>query len=143
MDITQIIERLRKPRRAGPNRYMACCPAHPDKTPSLSISEASNGTILMYCFSGCTVEAICDAIAISQTDLFPPRPDETTYRSQPRPLLTATDALRGLRSEVGIIALAACDILDGKKHTSDDVERILNACQRIITCAEFVNEQVR
>ena len=39
--------------------YMACCPAHEDSSPSLSISPGIEGKVLLNCFSGCTVEAIC------------------------------------------------------------------------------------
>lgn len=37
---------------------VACCPAHHDKTPSLSIREASDGTLLMYCHAGCEFDEI-------------------------------------------------------------------------------------
>lgn len=33
--------------------WMACCPAHDDKTPSLSIREGLDGTLLVHCFAGC------------------------------------------------------------------------------------------
>ena len=36
----------------GP-RWMARCPAHDDQTPSLSISEGSDGIVLVKCFTGC------------------------------------------------------------------------------------------
>lgn len=49
--------------------YMACCPAHDDENPSLSISENS-GKILMNCFAGCTIEAICSSLDLQVSDLF-------------------------------------------------------------------------
>jgi putative DNA primase/helicase len=33
--------------------WMACCPAHDDKTPSLSIQEGVDSTLLVHCFAGC------------------------------------------------------------------------------------------
>lgn len=50
--------------------YTACCPAHEDKNPSLSISEDLSGKILIHCFSGCTPEAICEALSVKLNDLF-------------------------------------------------------------------------
>lgn len=56
-----------KPQGKG---YIACCPAHNDKHPSLSISEVS-GKILLKCWTGCSVESIVSAIGIETKDLFP------------------------------------------------------------------------
>ena len=43
------------------NEYLACCPAHEDRNPSLSIS--SNGEkILFYCHAGCTQENVISAL---------------------------------------------------------------------------------
>jgi putative DNA primase/helicase len=39
-------------RRVG-HVWMACCPAHHDKTPSLSIREGVDSTLLVHCFAGC------------------------------------------------------------------------------------------
>ncbi len=53
------------------NGFMACCPAHDDKNPSLSVSETADGTILIKCFAGCYTKDICSAIGIESKDLFP------------------------------------------------------------------------
>ena len=49
------------------------CPAHPDKSPSFSIDRGADGCILMKCHTGCTIDAICAALNITQADLFPPK----------------------------------------------------------------------
>jgi|GEM_PF-899115 len=41
---------------------MARCPAHDDKTPSLSIREASDGTPLFKCFGGCSRGEVMQAL---------------------------------------------------------------------------------
>lgn len=51
--------------------YLARCPAHDDKHASLSITESSNSTILLYCFAGCTIREICNSLQIKVKDLFP------------------------------------------------------------------------
>ena len=53
--------------------FLAHCPAHEDRNPSLSVSEGHDGKILMHCFRGCSVKDICDSIGISVKDLFPPK----------------------------------------------------------------------
>ena len=57
----------RRPRqRLGGHRtgrgWMARCPAHDDRTPSLSIADGAEGRILLTCFAGCTWAAIRDAL---------------------------------------------------------------------------------
>jgi hypothetical protein len=46
------------------------CPAHADKSPSLSVTEGEDGRILVKCWAGCTVEAITTALGITLCDLF-------------------------------------------------------------------------
>lgn len=53
------------------NGWSVKCPAHGDKTPSLSISEGEDGRVLMRCHAGCTAAAICEALGIHTRDLFP------------------------------------------------------------------------
>jgi phage/plasmid primase-like uncharacterized protein len=50
---------------------MARCPAHVDLTPSLSIRETANRTLLLKCFAGCTAEDVMDAIELPLATLFP------------------------------------------------------------------------
>ena len=42
--------------------FMACCPAHEDSSPSLSIDHGDNGKPIFRCFSGCSQQAILDAL---------------------------------------------------------------------------------
>jgi hypothetical protein len=56
-------------RTIGHDRSIACCPAHEDKNPSLTIRETGE-KILVYCWAGCSVSDICSAIGITVADLF-------------------------------------------------------------------------
>tara|TARA_R100000353_G_scaffold49930_2_gene39576 strand:+ start:72 stop:563 length:492 start_codon:yes stop_codon:yes gene_type:complete len=42
-------------------RYVACCPAHDDRNPSLSITDADD-KILVHCFSGCSQDEVLNAL---------------------------------------------------------------------------------
>jgi len=57
-----------KPRQLPNGQWLAHCPAHDDKEPSLSFTE-SEGRILLHCFAECTIDAICTALGISTKDL--------------------------------------------------------------------------
>jgi putative DNA primase/helicase len=50
-------------------KWMACCPAHEDKTPSLAISETDD-RVLIHCFAGCATEDVIATIGLSLADLF-------------------------------------------------------------------------
>ena len=52
---------LPKFKAVGTNRYVACCPAHDDKHPSLSITDAED-KVLVHCFSGCSQTDVIDAL---------------------------------------------------------------------------------
>ena len=52
---------------------MACCPAHADKNPSLSVSEGEGGRVLLKCFAGCPSESVVAAMGLKLADLMPER----------------------------------------------------------------------
>lgn len=96
MNAGMVLTRLEGVRRNG-NGWLARCPAHADKNPSLSVTE-EHGKVLLHCFAGCAVEAICTTLGIKVRDLF-----SATYApSQPTPkiLSDAHKSLTGLRSRL-------------------------------------------
>lgn len=70
-DVIRLVESKtgRTVKKSG-HGYIACCPAHEDSSPSLSISQGDEGRVLVNCFSGCTFEAICSSIGIKISELF-------------------------------------------------------------------------
>jgi hypothetical protein len=62
--------------------WLAHCPAHEDKVPSLSISEGQDGRALVKCFAGCTPESIVAALGLRMTDLFNDPPKTARYTGQ-------------------------------------------------------------
>jgi DNA primase len=44
-------------RRTG-GAWIACCPAHDDRAPSLAIREAGDNGVLAHCHAGCGREGI-------------------------------------------------------------------------------------
>jgi hypothetical protein len=57
-------------RPIGSGRWMARCPAHDDRSASLSIREGRDGRALVHCFAGCTVSATLKASGLQLKDLF-------------------------------------------------------------------------
>jgi len=59
------------PRQRGED-YSAKCPAHEDRSPSLSVATGDGGKVLLHCFAGCSHVDIVAALELRQSDLFPP-----------------------------------------------------------------------
>jgi putative DNA primase/helicase len=49
-------------KKSGARSWSCRCPAHNDANPSLSISEADDGKILVHCHAGCSQDAVLDAL---------------------------------------------------------------------------------
>lgn len=65
--IDDLLDRLEKVKKTR-NGWMARCPAHIDKTPSLAISEDEDGKILLYCFAGCSFIQIYQALEVNERE---------------------------------------------------------------------------
>ncbi|MBU6995847.1 hypothetical protein [Ferrovum myxofaciens] len=122
------VERLQKVRRTGPGKWLACCPAHDDRSPSLAIREADDGRVLIHCFGGCSVSEILEALGLELSDLFPPR--DINHKPEARPF-PAADILKAIAFEVTVAALAVGHFLDGKPFGQPERDRLLVAVNRI------------
>ena len=58
--LSSIARGLDKVRWHGDYKFTACCPAHDDRNPSLSVSD-SNRKILVKCWAGCSQESVIGA----------------------------------------------------------------------------------
>jgi hypothetical protein len=95
----------KRPRKAGEG-WSSCCPAHDDRSPSLSVSTGADGRALVKCHAGCTVEAVCGALGLKQSDLF--EKSERTQLAPPRaraansvPTVTSTETPAAEAAEQG------------------------------------------
>ena len=112
----EIIARALGGRKVGQG-WTARCPAHDDRSPSLSIREADDGKILLHCWSGCDPEAILTAIGLTWRDLYPDRWREAEAR-------TLAHGHRRLKKSLGeitqqdyarhVVAIAQADVEAGK-----------------------------
>ena len=116
--INDLIALLHDARPSG-HGWVACCPAHSDGTPSLSISERSDHTILLYCHAGCEFEQIVKSLGLRPSQLFgtgqasrspitcperceyPTNPELTEYAQYCRSCLTHS-AVEYLAGQLGV-----------------------------------------
>lgn len=136
MSFEALLSRLTKVRGRSGN-FVACCPAHEDSSPSLSVKQ-QDGKIIMHCFAGCSVENIVNAVGMNMTDLFPP--SEARYDKPAQKIrFFATDLLKVLHFEAQIVAVCAFDMRKGKTLDLADLDRLQLAYERINTAMESAN----
>lgn len=114
-----LLERLNGVRRSGAGRWIALCPAHKDRRPSLSIREGDTGAALAHCFAGCSVSEVAAAVGLDLSDLFP-RSLDVSYdinelRKQRRFVSSSTALIARLEVDVLLVHVCLADIAAGKE----------------------------
>ena len=131
-----LLSRLDKVRRTGEASWIARCPAHEDRDPSLTLAER-DGVVLLHCFAGCDVASIVGAIGMDLADLFPERLDD--HRGQRVRLpFNPTDVLRCVGKESLIASICAAAVGRGEILADEDRARLAVATRRLHDAAEAV-----
>ena len=133
--LERLLVALTKVKKTGKSSYLACCPAHDDKSPSLSIRQLDDGKILLHCFSGCSFDDVVQAAGVDMATLFPAK----TPSGVPifKRAFNASDVLRALAFESFFVLLVAKGIRIGKGVTESDFDRLLTAVGRIEQATEI------
>ena len=105
-------------RKSG-NGYIARCPAHADRSPSLSIRDA-DGRVLVHCFGGCTQDDVIEALR--QRGVWPAAKQHTP--AQRREYGQRQRAIQRLILEASHFARAARALTAMAIETADHPERI-------------------
>ena len=129
MNLNLILNNLEKVRPSVTHRdaWTARCPAHEDRSPSLSV-RLTHDRILLHCHAGCDVEDILRALGASWGDICPER--DIPYQQA-----LAHGRRRGyLLSEIPavnyaewIVKIAAADKRAGREHDLSDRAKLAMA----------------
>jgi hypothetical protein len=133
--VDDLIGRLEGVRPRGDGRWMARCPAHSDRTASLSI-RADGDRILLHCFAGCDPDAVTGAVGMELRDLMPERHDHAATRWY----IPAADALRIVGREMMIVSIIADDIRERRDLSEGTWQRLATAVSRINEIRRFVRD---
>lgn len=125
----RLIDRLERVRETRPGHWSARCPAHDDHTPSLSIDEAADETLLIHCFAGCAPGDVLAAVGLSLSDLYPEPPQSRGRATRSR--WSARELVEILSEESLIIVMGASDLRAGRAMSDEDLGRVALAEQRI------------
>jgi hypothetical protein len=120
MSVEKVLERLDHARKTSKDQWVAVCPAHSDRSPSLHVREKEDGRVLIHCKAGCGATEVLDAIGLSYNDLFPDT--EKEYRAfQPVKDHTVDDF---------VVEIWNADRKLGRKASKADKERYRQALMR-------------
>jgi hypothetical protein len=92
MTAEDLIQELENVRRTRPGSWVARCPGHQDRDPSLSIRQAAD-RVLLHCFAGCGAADVLAALGLGWSDLFQDNEGRTGCRARPK-IPTPRDRLR-------------------------------------------------
>lgn len=122
--LDKIIDRLSaagiEHRRTGDDSYMACCPAHRDRSPSLSLKGLHDGRVLMHCFAGCSWDEILFVLDMEPADIMPP---ENNYK----PVTTALKSAEKRFIRDVQLAVVQAQISRGERLSESDKQAVIQA----------------
>lgn len=126
----EFVQRLNNVKRTGPGRWVASCPAHEDRHPSMNVATGDDGKILFICRSGCDQQAVIDVMGLKWSDLYPESLNRIPFQEF-RKAFPAADVLEALTDETMLVAVAASNVAAGVKLTEEDLQRVWTAYTRI------------
>lgn len=129
MTINALLNRLEGVKERGQGRWVAKCPAHNDRLPSLSIRELSDGKVLIHCFAGCSVDEVCCAVGLDVNELFPC--GRGGYEKSGGRSFPASDVLRCVAFEAIVVLTAAEAVVSGAPLSAEDRARLSLAVGRM------------
>lgn len=138
----RLLERLEAVKPSGPNRWTARCPAHTDRSPSLSIRETDDGTLLVKCWAGCGAAEVMQAVGLELRDLFPPKLPGERRPLRPGQRWVPRDALEAVAREALLVLIVAEDVHRGHSPARADLHRLAQAAGRIRAAAREAGANV-
>jgi hypothetical protein len=115
------LSRLEKVRQTAPGEWVARCPGHLDKTPSLAVKEADDGRILVKCFAGCSFNEICDGAGVKPEEMFPDT-NHATFDALERLAFNPRTMLHAMQFNAMVLSIIASDMAAGEPITPEDKE---------------------
>jgi hypothetical protein len=125
---SKVLDRAAGLKQVGAARWISRCPAHEDRSPSLSIRETDDGRLLLHCFGGCETSDVLAAIGLSFGDLFD---KPLAHHLAPiRGGFSARELLELNAHEVMVAALLVSDA-ETRQLTAGEKQRLAQAAARL------------
>lgn len=135
----RLLDRLEKVRTVAPQRWMAKCPAHDEKTGSLSIRETDDGRVLLHCFGGgCPAGDIVAAVGLSLGDLFDKPLAHQLKGQEGKHWHAAKEALRSIQFDCIYLVIVSESLAAGIALPPEDRATLAGTVARITAAARMV-----
>lgn len=126
MRADEFVNLLDYSKSTGKNRWLCRCPAHDDRSPSLTVSEGDDGRILIHCFAGCGANDVIAAVGVNASELFPPTDGITRYE----PIRRREKASQGSYDEA-LVEVTRADVKAGRKLSQKEKDAVWMARRRL------------
>lgn len=134
----KFIAQLTKVKRTGRESWIACCPAHEDKNPSMTVTEKDDGRVLIHCFAGCSVDSILGAVGMTFSDIYPEREADPYQPNKPERMpFNPRDVLAAVSTESLIVALSGAQVANGEPLDDVNRKRLMLAVERLQDAARI------
>lgn len=113
------------------------CPAHDDRTASLSIKIAEDGRVLLHCFAGCDIQSILNSVGLTLDDIVPERIDLL------KPIGKAFNPyaiLKTMKDEALFVYMCASHIEKGETLDQSDKDKLIETVQRLKEAYEYASK---
>jgi hypothetical protein len=108
----------------------------------LSIRETDEGSVLIYCFGGCSINSIVDSIGLDIAELYPPRKKSGKEPKKISKLFSSTQALQLLSKDSLLIILLGVDVIKGNPISQYDLDSCMKAVCNIVNIRyEYMGDQ--
>lgn len=118
-------------KNTGRDKWLAQCPAHDDRSPSLAIKQIDD-RLLIRCFAGCGYLDVLAAIGLDASALFPDRIANPNEKPKPAPRFSKSELFDLAISEAGILALGWNNLLVNGSVPDADRERVQRAYSTVM-----------
>ena len=133
MNFQEILSRLDGVRDCGNGGFIAKCPSHDDKSPSMTV-KLDGDRVLIHCFAGCEPTEIVHALGMHWTDFFEGSiPQERTKRHRwPASLL-----LTALAEDTRWMMYATHQMYRGETLKPEELKRLEQIHVRLLAAQEL------
>jgi len=139
MSAELLLSRLEKVRQTGTGKWLARCPAHDDRSPSLSIRETDDGTVLLRCFASCSAAEIVESVGLQLSDLFPPRlPTGKHTRKSKAHRIAWNELFCAIETDLLALSIAFQDFVDGEPLSPGDAAFLSKRAAHLVDAIQEV-----
>ena len=141
--IEKLLGRVDSPKKGGKvGQYYAFCSHQVNRRErKLSITERTDGSLLLKCWGGCDFYEILKNLGVEAHELYPPRNLSGREPIRNSPLVSTTQCLELLHELTNRMVIAVLNFHNGVELTPNDREQLLSNAIRTIQILEMTKEK--